>query len=158
MHTSVWKEFLIPTLIDAYGNVEKTGSSNQYYEKCHYRLIMSFVFHFLLKDKHFKAQLNEIAEKDQVVFDKFLHFVISDINEGFQTSVSKLSEIKLYEDAGANNWKDYNEEQKKEMQQKFKENSNVAKWGMQLSKSTLDLCVKIVQEETWRKNLCLMLT
>ena len=151
-HTNVWKKFLMPTLIEAYGDVEKTGSSNQYYEKYHYRLIMSFVFHFLLREKHFKDQINEIAQSEQVVFDKFLHFVIADINEGFQSSVSKLSEIKEYEDAEASNWKDYTEEQKKDMQTKFKENSNVAKWGMQLSRSTLSLWVKIVKEEAWRMN------
>ena len=37
------------------------------------------------------------------------------------------------------------------MEEKYKENERVAKWGMQLSRSTLSLCVKITQTEDCRK-------
>lgn len=111
---------------------------------------MSFVFHYLLRDKHYQNQINEIAENQEFIFEKFCHFLIADINEGFQSSISKLVEIKEYEEA-KEMWDVYKEEQQKDFEAKFKENSNVAKWGMQLSRSTLTLCVKITQTDACRK-------
>ena len=80
--------------MEAYGDVEKTGSSNQYYEKYHYRFLISCVFHFLLKDHEFESRLNDFAEQKEEIFDRFAHFLIGDINEGFQSSISKLAKIK----------------------------------------------------------------
>jgi len=90
----ICKKYLIPTLLLAYGDVEKTGSNNQYYERYQYRFNMSNVLQFLLKEKYFQEQLDEIAEKEIELFDRFTHFFISDINDTLQDGISKLKEIR----------------------------------------------------------------
>lgn len=52
------------------------------------------MFHYLLKDKFYQTKLNEICLKKPEMFDRFTHFLINEINEGFNSSLSKLSEIK----------------------------------------------------------------
>lgn len=94
LQSKLCRNYLLSSLIEAYGDVEKTGSSNQYYEKYHYRFLISCVFHFLLRDKNFQTQLNDICVTKEEIFDRFTHFLISDINEGFQSSISKLASIK----------------------------------------------------------------
>ena len=94
LQSKLCKRYLLGTLMEAYGEVEKTGSHHQYYEKYHYRFLMSCVFHFLLRDKHYQSQLNDICTEKDETFDKFTHFLIGDINEGFQASISKLAKIK----------------------------------------------------------------
>lgn len=188
LNSKLCKNYLLDTLIVAYGEVEKTGSHHQYYEKYHYRFLISCVFHFLLKDKSYQSQLNDISVTKYQNFDKFTHFLISDINEGFQSSISKLAKIKGmrvgftticycnllssylncislstfcyfskskfliidYEEAKTR-WAEISEEEKKDLDAQFKENSNIAKWGMQLGRSTLSLCVKIAQTEDCRR-------
>jgi ubiquitin conjugation factor E4 B len=94
LQSSLCKNYLCTTLIEAYGDVEKTGSHHQYYEKYQYRLIIGNMFHFILKDKHFQQQINSVWVERPDVFDKFIHFLIADVNEGFQLGISKLATIK----------------------------------------------------------------
>lgn len=81
-------------MIEAYGDVEKTGSNSQYYEKYHYRALIAQVLKFIFKDKHYISQLTSISNENEEKFDRFTHFLISDINDGFQSSISKLASIK----------------------------------------------------------------
>ena len=81
-------------MIEAYGDVEKTGSNAQYYEKYHYRALISQVLYFIFKDKHFRSQLVDLSQNKEDKFERFIHFLIGDINDGFQSGISKLALIK----------------------------------------------------------------
>ena len=94
LQSKLWQNYLLESLIELYGDVEKTGSSHQYYEKYQYRLLISYTIIYLLKYNFYQKQLDNISKKKEEVFDKFTHFLISDINDGFQNSLSKLGDIK----------------------------------------------------------------
>jgi hypothetical protein len=58
LQSSLCRNYLCDTLIEAYGDVERTGSHHQYYEKYQYRLFIGGVFHYILKDKHYQEQMS----------------------------------------------------------------------------------------------------
>mmetsp|Transcript_38076 Transcript_38076/g.37576 ORF Transcript_38076/g.37576 Transcript_38076/m.37576 type:complete len:255 (+) Transcript_38076:2153-2917(+) len=150
LQSKLCKNYLLEIITEAYGDVEKTGSNSQYYEKYHYRALITQVLKFIFKDKHYMEQLVEVCMTKADKFEKFTHFLISDINDGFTSSISKLASIREYEEA-KNNWESYTEEQKKDFEEQFKENSGIAKWGMNMARSALGLCITIAEREECRK-------
>ena len=153
LNNKLCQNYLLKTLIYLYEDVEKTGSSLQFFEKYHYRLLISNTITFLLKDKFYKQQIDSIATENEVVFEKFAHFMISDFNELFKTSLSKLETIKSkswplffieYEDAKAN-WNKLTREERTDYELNFTIDSKDWKVGMQLSRVTLKLCILITK-------------
>lgn len=94
LQSKLCQNYLFETLTQLYGEVEKTGSNHQYYEKYHYRLLITWTIIFLLKDKYYQKQIDSIAKDKEEVFERFAHFLISDINDGFDNSLTKLRNIK----------------------------------------------------------------
>ena len=84
--------------MEAYGDVEKTGSATQFYDKFKFRMFMSSTFHYMLKDAWYKNQMNELALEDQPRFLKFIHFLMQEINTQFEEAIESVKKMKQLEE------------------------------------------------------------
>ena len=94
MNSKLCKSYLIETILIAYGDVEKTGTHNQYYERYKYRFYLSNLLIFLLRDKNYEMHLDSIARDNYELFDRYTHFFIGDITDSLQDGISHLKGVK----------------------------------------------------------------
>ena len=107
-------KYLLPTIMEAYGDVEKTGSATQYYDKFKYRYYMSATFHYMLSHKNYLNQLDVLPSSSLSTFLKFAHFLMAEINNQFEEailSVKKMRELEQQEESGEVNSNDLSEEE-----------------------------------------------
>lgn len=63
--------------------MEKTGSDTQYYEKFFYRMQLSKALSMLYDDSAYNSKFIEFYAKEPEVFERFVNFLLNEINENF---------------------------------------------------------------------------
>ena len=140
------KENFLHSLVRVFIDSERLGGSNQFYEKFGIR------YKILLLIDSIKSQ---ISIDDQLVFYatkfkddciQFVNYLINDLTFLADESLDRLQEIKSYQDLKLNNKDTYNalsEEEKKRIEEKFKENSDRCKNFIPLFNSSLEFMITI---------------
>ena len=103
---SVYQELLIEGLVEVFIDVEKTGSNNQFYEKFSYRHAVCRIFSYILGDAaqkkfDFRAKFKEFLDKKCDKFLQFMFLFLNDLIYLLDETLSKLKQIKEYEETEA---------------------------------------------------------
>lgn len=107
LERKLFNELLIEGLIETFIDVEKTGSNNQFYEKFSYRHGVCKIFSFVLNNSSqkkfdYRGKFVDFLAKKK---DKFLHFMfllLNDLIYLLDEALSKLKDIKAYEETEGN--------------------------------------------------------
>lgn len=88
----VAKEFLIPSIIRFYVDVESTGVSSQFYDKFNIRYNISQIFKSVWRIAEHRLQIIKLTKSSQF-FVKFIALLMNDTTYLLDESLSKLKEI-----------------------------------------------------------------
>ena len=100
-----YEKYLVQGLIEMFVEVEKTGSSNQFYEKFSYRQSICLIMDYLLKtifpygkSSYVAENLHQMGKTSYDIFLRFTMLYLNDIIYLLDESFSKLKSIKAYQD------------------------------------------------------------
>lgn len=88
------KNYLLPSLVVFYVDIESSGGSGQFYEKYVYRHYTSKIFNFLWKFEYYQNQTK--TQQDEPYFARFLNMLINDTTWCLDEGLKKLIDIKKF--------------------------------------------------------------
>lgn len=127
---------LIEALMTIFVDIEFTGESMEFEDKFQYRIPMYQILEFLWKLPSYRPSILTLSQQavqsavflETPIFLRFINMMINDATVQLDEGLENLAQIKKIEDVKeSEEWQSFNDEQKKEHQQKLTEATMLAK-------------------------------
>ena len=127
-HHLIAKQFLVPSLLSLYVDIETTGRDGQFYEKFFVRRNISVLLKHLRTLPHYRQALEDQSRHNLGFFLRFVHRLLDDSNYLMDEVMGKVSEASNLEGQMNNElrWRGMTRQQQQEVTERLSEVLNSA--------------------------------